>query len=96
MEWHCVTLLKKKVRTIPLAGKIIGTVFWNAEGFCPERKLSMQSDSLDTLETMTFCSPVIIRHITLQHDNAYPHTAHWGELKSLAGRCFPIPPTTWT
>jgi hypothetical protein len=34
MEWHCAALLKEnKARTIPSAGKMIGTIFWNAEGF---------------------------------------------------------------
>jgi len=32
MEWHYTTSPKKKPKTVPSAGKVMGTVFWKTEG----------------------------------------------------------------
>jgi hypothetical protein len=34
MEWHHLhSPSKKKAKTVPSAAKVVGTVFWDAEGF---------------------------------------------------------------
>jgi hypothetical protein len=57
MEWYHTTSPKKKPKTVPLAGKFMGTVFWDSEGckvvdilekMVNDQRSSLRSDAQQT------------------------------------------------
>ena len=84
MEWHHLdSPTKKKPKTVPSAKKIMGTVFWDAEGyilidFLGPGKTINASDYVQTLRKIrrALHDKRPRRKVNLKHDNARPHTAH--------------------
>ena len=83
MEWHHLNSpSKKKAKTVPSAAKVMGTVFWDAEGL-------ILAEFLERGQTITAAHYVQILHklrrvlrdncpgrnIIIQQDNARPHAA---------------------
>ena len=83
MEWHHMNSpSKKKVKTVPSAAKVMGTVFWDAEGL-------ILAEFLERGQTITAAGYVQTLHklcralrdkrpgrnIIILHDNARPHAA---------------------
>ena len=83
MEWHHFdSPTKKKPRTMPSAKKIMGTIFWDAEGcilieFLEPGKIINASHYVQTLSKLhcALRDKHPGRKVILQHDNACPHTA---------------------
>jgi len=83
MEWHHLhSPSKKKAKTVPSAAKVMGTVFWDAEGL-------ILVEFLEPGQTITAACYVQTLHklrralgdkhlgqnIIILHDNVRPHTA---------------------
>jgi len=83
MEWHHLhSPSKKKAKTVPSAAKVMGTVFWDAEGL-------ILAEFLERGQTITAARYVQTLHklrralrdkrpgrnIIILHDNARPHAA---------------------
>jgi len=83
MEWHHLhSPSKKKAKTVPSAAKVVGTVFWDAEGL-------ILAEFLEPGQTITAVRYVQTLHelrralhdkrlewnIVILHDNARPHAA---------------------
>ncbi|PNF43135.1 hypothetical protein B7P43_G17771 [Cryptotermes secundus] len=83
MEWHHLhSPSKKKAKTVPSAVKVMGTVFWDAEGF-------ILAEFLEPGQTINAACYVQTLHklrralrdkcpgqnIIILHDNAHPHAA---------------------
>jgi hypothetical protein len=103
MEWHnAATPKKKKARTKPSAAKIVGTVFLYAEGcilvdFLPREETVIVVDYVLMLQELqrALCNRCPMkRHLILQHNNAYPHTAHLalGKMETFGWELLPHPP----
>jgi histone-lysine N-methyltransferase SETMAR len=83
MEWrHPTSPRKKKLKTVPSASKIIGTVFWDAEGrifieFLPPGETINAAHYVETLKKLRRapCDKHPGKNIILQRDNAWPYTA---------------------
>jgi histone-lysine N-methyltransferase SETMAR len=92
MAWkHTTSLVRKKFKTTPSAGKVLLTVFWNAEGvllldFLKRGRGRGERRSVNAeryCETLTRLKNAIRRKrpglltagVILLHDNARPHTA---------------------
>ena len=101
MEWHCLdSLTKNKTKTMPSAKKIMGTVFWDAEGcilieFLEPGKTINAARYVQTLLKFQCalrdkCSG---RKVILQHDNAQPHTAlsTLEKIENMGGKFFLTP-----
>ena len=85
MEWqHVNSPSKKKFKTLPSAGKVMCTVFWDKKGVIlldfPEPRQTINSDRY--IATLTYLKARISRvrpekktTFLLQHDNARPHTS---------------------
>ena len=83
MEWHHLdSPTKKKPKTVPSAKKIMGTVFWDAEGrilieFLERGKSINASHYVQTLSKLrrALRDKPPQRKVTLQHNNVRPKTA---------------------
>jgi hypothetical protein len=83
MEWHHITSpKKKKLNTVPLAGKLMGTVFWDSEG-CKLFNFLKKGDTINAaryVQTLTKLRRALREEgpkkktVILQHDNARTHT----------------------
>ena len=84
MEWHHLdSPTKKKPKTMPSAKKIMGTVFWDAEGcilieFLEPGKTINASHYVQTLSKLRCASrdKHPRRKVIPQHNNVRPHPAH--------------------
>lgn len=85
MEYHHKdSPAKKKFKALPSVGKIMATVFWDAEGVIHveflEPGTTINSERyIRTLKNLKKRLTRVRKHkrnILLQHDNARPHTAH--------------------
>jgi len=102
MEWHHLdSPTKKKPKTMPLAKKIMGTVFWDAEGcilieFLEPGKTINAAHYVQTL--LKLCRALCDKHpgrkVILQHDNARPHTARLTleKIENMGWEVLPHPP----
>jgi len=83
MEWHHLhSPSKKKAKTVPSAVKVMGTVFWDAEGlilakFLERRQTITAARYVQTLHKLrrALCDKCPGRNIIILHDNARPHAA---------------------
>jgi len=84
MEWHHLhSPSKKKAKTVPLAAKVMGTVFWDAEGlilaeFLEPGQTITAARYVQTLHKLrcVFCDKRPGQNIIILHDNARPHAIH--------------------
>jgi len=86
MEWHHVTSPRtKKFKSVPSAGKIMATVFWDSEGVIlvdiMAKGTTINSDAyVQTLKKLYARLRRVrpnrqMKDVLLQHDNARPHTS---------------------
>jgi len=83
MEWHHLhSPSKKKVKTVPSAAKVMGTVFWDAERLILAEFLERGQTITATRYVQTLHKARralrdkrLGRNIIILHDNACPHTA---------------------
>ena len=111
MEWHHLhSPSKKKAKTVPSAAKVMGTVFWDAEGlilvvFLERGQTITAALYFQTLHKLrrALHDKRLGRNIIIQHDNASPTplASHRKQLQRWGGNFFhtPIaliwhPPTT--
>ena len=102
MEWHHLdSPTKKKPKAMPSAKKIMGTVFWNAEGcilveFLEPGKTTNAACYVHTLLKLrcALCDKRPGRRIMLQHDNAQSHTARLTleKIENMGWEVLPRPP----
>ena len=101
MEWnHLDSPTKKKPKTMPLAKKIMGTVFWDAEGcilieFLEHGKTINAAHYVQTLLKLrrSLRNERPGRMVILQHDEAWRHTAHLTEkIENVGWEVLPHPP----
>jgi hypothetical protein len=100
--WNSITphRQKKKQKTIPSAGKVLGSFFWDTEGYividCLEKRETINAARY----VQTFSKLRRVRRekrpkkktVILQHDNARPHTVRLTlqTIQRTAGNCSPI------
>ena len=83
MEWrHLHSPSKKKAKTVPSAAKVIGTVFWDAEGlilaeFLEPGQTITAAHYVQTLHKLrrALCDKRTGQNIIILHDSACPHAA---------------------
>lgn len=86
MEWrHVDSPQKKKFKTVPSAGKVMITVFWDSEGpilidVMPKGGTINSESYVKTLDKLKQRFRRLQRHVNprevfIQHDNARPHTS---------------------
>lgn len=86
MEWrHAYSPQKKKFKTVPSAGKVMMTVFWDCEGVIlidvmPKGSTINSEAYVKTLDKLKQRFRRLGRHVNpqdvlIQHDNARPHTS---------------------
>jgi len=83
MEWHHLySPSKKKAKTVPSAAKVMGTVFWDAEGlilaeFLEPRQTITAAHYVQTLHKLrrALRDKRPGRNIIILHDNVCPHSA---------------------
>jgi len=102
MEWHHFdSPTKKKPKTMPSAKKIMGTVFWDAEGcilieFLEPGKTINAACYVQTLLKLHHALRVKRprRKVILQHNNAQPHTAllTLEKIENMGWEVLPQPP----
>jgi len=80
---HLHSPSKKKAKTVPSAAKVMGTIFWDAEGlilakFLEPGQTITAARYVQTLHKLRFAlrDKHPGRNIIIVHDNACPHTAH--------------------
>jgi len=83
MKWHHLhSPSKKKAKTVPSAVKVMGTVFWDAEGlilaeFLEPGQTITAARYVQTLHKLrrALCDKCPGRNIIILHDNGRPHAA---------------------
>jgi histone-lysine N-methyltransferase SETMAR len=102
MEWyHLGSPTKKEPKTVPSAKKIMGTVYWDAEGCIlieylePGRTINA-AHYVQTLPKLrrALRDKRPRRKVILQHDNTQPHTAYLTSEKitNMGWEVLPHPP----
>ena len=102
MEWHHLdSPTKKKPKTMPSAKKIMGTVFWDAEGcilieFLEHGKTISAASYVQTLIKLRCAmhDKHRGRKVILQHNNTRPHTARLTleKIENMGWEVLPHPP----
>ena len=105
MEWHHKqSPKKKKFKTVPSAGKVMATVFWDEEGVILLDFLE-QGCTINSVRYVTTLQKLKARlkrvrptksmeDVLLLHDNARPHTSHHTsqEIEKIGWKVLPHPP----